>query len=539
MKTENVEIETKFVLAGEADLDRVPAALKKIADRVDFAGTVLLHDTYLDTADWALFRSSLACRIRRQSEVEDRAGRPAKAWLVLKELAAPVGRVSTRLELEEPLDRVPDRMIRSLPGDTIRRQLRSTLGSRPIRTLFEIENRRTTYRVKFGPLEADVAADLVLFRAGPRTARLVEVELECVRGDATRLTRLADKLAARLGGQPAQVSKFQTGLHLAAVEPPRLEGLGDLALSADQSARAAAQRVIGLLVAQAHWHEPGTRLGLLSEPLHQMRVTTRRLRAALRIFAEAIGGRASSTLRSDLAELADGLGAVRDLDVYLQDLPAIAQRIGGMDRPAIRLYRQFLIRRRQRARGGLRRMMTSPRYGRLMSRLEQIVRPNEAGADDDAPGANVPVTQFARQVIRLYRSQLLRYARAILAMPSDAQLHRLRLRIKRLRYTCEFLQSLYSDGYLKLPRFIRKLIELQDSLGCFHDAIVQAGMLEAFAAALPDDDPAAESMRHDLGQLVAWQRKRQQRCCRQFFRQWRRYDAKWISRPLKKYIRSA
>jgi CHAD domain-containing protein len=294
--------------------------------------------------------------------------------------------------------------------------------------------------------------------------------------------------------------------------------------------------VIGLLVAQARWHEPGTRIGVLSEPLHQMRVTTRRLRAALRIFADAAGRAASGGLRSELAELADGLGAVRDLDVYLQDLPAMAQRIGGVDRPAIRLYRQFLLRRRQRARDGLRRMLDSPRYGRLLSRLDQAARPDQAApaAPADAPDADVPVTQYARRVIRLYRGQLLRYARAILVTPSDAQLHRLRLRIKRLRYTCEFLQSLYGDG--KLTRFIRKLVELQDSLGCFQDAIVQAHMLEGFAADLPAADPAVASMRHDLDQLIGWQRKRQQRCCRAFFRQWRRYDAKWISRPLKKVL---
>src|SRR5690349_8803285 len=64
------------------------------------------------------------------------------------------------------------------------------------------------------------------------------------------------------------------------------------------------------LVAQ----EPGVRKGEDVEAVHDMRVATRRLRAALRVFEEAFGPEAA-TLHEEIGWLGRGLGAVRDRDV--------------------------------------------------------------------------------------------------------------------------------------------------------------------------------------------------------------------------------
>ena len=55
------------------------------------------------------------------------------------------------------------------------------------------------------------------------------------------------------------------------------------------------------------------------EGLHQMRVATRRLRAALRLFEQVVPTDAEA-LRAELKWLATSLGAVRDLDVQLESL---------------------------------------------------------------------------------------------------------------------------------------------------------------------------------------------------------------------------
>ena len=68
-------------------------------------------------------------------------------------------------------------------------------------------------------------------------------------------------------------------------------------------------------------NEPRTRLGEV-EPLHQMRVGTRRLRSDLRTFREAAGPRMGRTMRAELKWLGAALGDVRDLDVMLERLRA-------------------------------------------------------------------------------------------------------------------------------------------------------------------------------------------------------------------------
>jgi len=60
------------------------------------------------------------------------------------------------------------------------------------------------------------------------------------------------------------------------------------------------------------------------EELHEMRVATRRLRAALDFFADVLPLRAR-TFRDELGWLAAVLGAVRDLDVQLEAQDAMVE----------------------------------------------------------------------------------------------------------------------------------------------------------------------------------------------------------------------
>ena len=77
--------------------------------------------------------------------------------------------------------------------------------------------------------------------------------------------------------------------------------------------------------------EPGTRLGEDPEELHDMRVATRRMRAALALFAGVLPVRAQ-VFREELGWLARMLGAVRDLDVQLEGLADMADSHGRLER---------------------------------------------------------------------------------------------------------------------------------------------------------------------------------------------------------------
>jgi CHAD domain-containing protein len=79
---------------------------------------------------------------------------------------------------------------------------------------------------------------------------------------------------------------------------------------------------------------PGTRAGDDIEALHDMRVASRRLRAALSVFVDAYPAKQFVPLEKQVARVTDALGAVRDADVLIEfmqeasDQAPESQRVG-------------------------------------------------------------------------------------------------------------------------------------------------------------------------------------------------------------------
>src|SRR5207247_4471528 len=99
-----------------------------------------------------------------------------------------------------------------------------------------------------------------------------------------------------------------------------------LVLSPDDGAAVAARVVVRFHLRAFARVEPAARAGEV-EPVHQLRVTTRRLRAALRLFAPVLPARFAAAAHRDLAWLATAIGAVRDLHVLGETLRQQAARV--------------------------------------------------------------------------------------------------------------------------------------------------------------------------------------------------------------------
>src|SRR3954447_22507359 len=67
------------------------------------------------------------------------------------------------------------------------------------------------------------------------------------------------------------------------------------------------------------------------ERVHDMRVATRRLRAAMEIFARAFPKKEHRRALKDVKELADTLGERRDPDVHIEELQRIAAELTRED----------------------------------------------------------------------------------------------------------------------------------------------------------------------------------------------------------------
>src|SRR4029450_7505707 len=129
-----------------------------------------------------------------------------------------------------------------------------------------------------------------------------------------------------------ELTKYEVGLLSAGLETVP-DTFGPTALDAEatigEGGLAVLRRPLTPLLAK----EPGTRLGDDVEELHDMRVASRRLRAALSLFADVLPPSAAS-FGDDLRWLGRALGAVRDFDVQLEQLdgwlaPVPRPRAGG------------------------------------------------------------------------------------------------------------------------------------------------------------------------------------------------------------------
>ncbi|HLY14849.1 MAG TPA: CHAD domain-containing protein, partial [Candidatus Limnocylindrales bacterium] len=111
----------------------------------------------------------------------------------------------------------------------------------------------------------------------------------------------------------------------------RLPALKNPGVTAEDLHAEAGRKVLRFHLARMLAREPGTRDGSNPEELHGMRVATRRMRAAWRVFGDAYQPDRTRSFRRRLRELAALLGGVRDLDVLIEATEAYGQAIGGPD----------------------------------------------------------------------------------------------------------------------------------------------------------------------------------------------------------------
>jgi CHAD domain-containing protein len=134
-------------------------------------------------------------------------------------------------------------------------------------------------------------------------------------------------------------------------------------------------------------HEAGTRSGDDPEDLHDMRVATRRLRAALRTFDQVLPPEAQ-LLYEELRWLGGGLAAVRDLDVQIERVEGLTALDSPDDREALDALRATLQSERESARTELHALLDSERYRAILTLgADLLTRPVPERAEVTVGGA--------------------------------------------------------------------------------------------------------------------------------------------------------
>jgi CHAD domain-containing protein len=143
-------------------------------------------------------------------------------------------------------------------------------------------------------------------------------------------------------------------------------------LSADEAYGDAAAKIVGVRGGELFEHAQGVLDTGDIERVHDMRVATRRLRAALEIFEPCFPEKLHRQTLSEVKRLADGLGERRDRDVAIASLRAFHDQMAAPDRRGVDSLIERLLAEQEEANGALAPLVEDGNLRALRESLDDL-----------------------------------------------------------------------------------------------------------------------------------------------------------------------
>ncbi|MEJ7752798.1 MAG: CHAD domain-containing protein [Candidatus Limnocylindrales bacterium] len=443
--------------------------------------TVEIEDRYVDTEDGSLEAAGYGVRLRRIDGLR---------LVTVKSMArgaqqdgAPAA-LHRRMELEAPASARLDPA--TWPESPARERVESLTGGQRLRTRFTLLQRRLERELVADAGRVTLSLDASeVKRRGRSLGTIATLEVESSDASDGLLWRLAGPLestgliSAEARSKERIAQEMVAAALAAAAEaakPTRTRPAvpKHAGVRIDDPLAEAGRKVLGLHLARMLAAEDGARSGDDPEHVHKMRVATRRMRAAWRVFDGAYRPKAQKRYVRELREVASTLGGVRDMDVQLEDLARYAK---GLDAEAARDLEPLADAwraRRDRAREDLLGLLDSKAYRRFVDEyLTFVATPGADAADaaeDDAARSMRVRDTAAGRIWQAYEQ--VRAHEAGLPWADVPALHALRIDGKRLRYTLESFREVLPAR--QIDEALAVVTRMQDHLGLLNDADVAA-----------------------------------------------------------------
>lgn len=457
---EQVEVELKF----DVDPGITPPDLRVLPGVVATSApeTFTLDATYFDTENLDLASNRITMRRRRGGHDE--------GWHLKRPADVPGARRELQVGFDDaPADGdIPDALVDPVLVYTRHRPLMPVAAISTVRTITTLLG---TDDVKLAEFADDrVTAQSLL--PGGTSQQWSEWEFELLEGGTPRLLKAAHKLLGAAGGrEPSSASKLARAIgSTPVVTPPPALGPHPSAL---ELVIADITRHRNSLIA---W-DPLVREDA-DDAVHQMRVTARRLRSVFSGFPTVLDPAHTEHIAGELKLLARILGEARDSEVQLEIDSSLLR-----DEPASDALVQALAGRESeahdRAVAATHAAMGSQRYFRLLDAIDELIADPPPG-----PDADIPATTAVDKAISKSRKHIRKAQRALAELPEGShewaeQLHTIRKRAKRLRYSTDAAEPLRKKKYKKISKTAK---ELQSALGDYNDARINRARLAELAA---------------------------------------------------------
>jgi inorganic triphosphatase YgiF len=481
------EIELKLTVAA-ADLPQLRTALAAMAAgaRADRSS---LTSTYYDTPDRSLQKEELTCRVRRKGR---------RFFQTVKAADPAGGGPLVRGEWEDAIaGERPD-----LAAPTSGKRIEHAARGAELRPLFASVVRRTALILepRAGTrIEAALDEGEIRTADGERAEPVSELELELKLGDPAVLYDVALRL---LEVAPLRIdlrSKAERGYRLLEGERarPLVEHARPVPLDPAMTVEATLQAISRHCLAQVLRNEAAALDGL-PDGVHQMRVAVRRLRSALAAVKPLLPAEHYRWAGGELKWLADALAPARNWDILSESL---LRSVGGAtagDFGMGELAAAVDERRRAAHRSAI-AAIASTRYTAALLRLSRWF--------EGRGWRDQPVSEHAalllgcigeiapKLVARRYKAA--RKRSKGFARHTPAKRHELRIALKKLRYTIEFLAPLFDRR--AASAFLARLRPLQDELGHVNDVRVAHELIDGLAR-----DAEMSALARAGGAVLGW-----------------------------------
>jgi inorganic triphosphatase YgiF len=464
-----IETEIKFRVAKRSL--RAPFRLTVAGGKVGKRAESDLLSTYFDTPKQKLKQHGLLLRVRQTG---------GKHVQTIKETSAvQFGRGEWETEIR---GRTPD--LGQADGTPLQRFAAKKLR-RKLKPIFTTEVHRITVPVRTGRSEVELAIDRGRIVAGKRASRIEEVELELKSGPSSELFRVAKALERRLAGELCLRTKSDRGYDL-------VNGKHDQVVFAEPIALEKRMRIIEgfqAIARSALRHFSGNADAIRNldpQGVHQMRVGLRRLRAAISLFSEALRDAKTRRIKAELKWLTNELAPARELDVFLENKISLFAREIIPRRGGKAIAKQFADKRAE-ALERARKAVNSPRNRALLVDVLEWIETQHRRTDT----TNCELGGFAAKELDRRIGKARKHAAKLQGMSAQER-HKLRIRIKKIRYAAEFFENLFSKRAQRaLARLSRRSERIQDALGSLNDFIADRKMAAEAALRAPPQNRRA------------------------------------------------
>jgi len=419
---------------------------------------------YYDTASFSLQKQGIAYRIRREGT----------EWVATmkSDRSSGSGGLVSREEWNEPV-KGPDAAGHAFAGTHAGERLNQAIGQEQLQLLFTSSFVRTTLLLHTeGGALVELALDRGTIWGGIGGTPICELELELKAGKVSQLLELAALIAARWHLLPENQSKYSRGILLlqsgqSAAERQRMEA-PDKFCPPPLITTLTDRCISELFALQTGCLEQGA----APETVRALRIQSRRLRSLLQFFQPRLQKEAWKLHQDRLRQWGALLGSIRDLDVLSKAWSGFRLRFASVVSESP-LWRHILTERRDFLAEDLLYRLSRGDLTQVVFELQAwLYREQEtAGSDMEAAA----IDGFIRKSLLQTTKQLREDVDAVDAASGMKKLHKLRIKVKRVRY---FQEALAPIAQYRDEGFVAALKQVQTAIGKIHDAYQIKSLLD-------------------------------------------------------------